>query len=130
MTMTIYPRLAAAALIAMICGAAAQAGDGLTEVGIKGNDGIYAVHATTQLGTCDRDNNWLILVSGGRVRSAGDALFAASGQINPHGGVNLVFQGFGQVAKATGRVANGAGTGTWISPTMQCSGSWRATRRG
>ena len=130
MTLTIYSRLAAAALTAMISGAAAQAEDGFTEVSMKANDGIYAVHATTQRGNCDRDNNWLILVSGGRVRSAGDALFAASGQITPRGSVNLLFQGFGQVAKATGRVTGGAGSGTWISPTMQCSGSWRATRRG
>jgi hypothetical protein len=125
-----FSRFAAAALAGSVAAVAAQAEGGLTAVSMKGNDGVYAVHATTQQGSCDRDNYWLISVSGGRVSSAGDAPIAASGQINSHGAVNLQFERFGQIARATGRVISGAGAGTWISPTLNCSGSWRATRRG
>ena len=54
----------------------------------------------------------------------------ASGQISRGGMVDLAFQRFGQVAKVTGKLARGAGSGTWSSTTMQCAGSWRATRQG
>jgi len=94
------------------------------------HDGIYAVDITTRQGSCDRDYHWLIAVSGGRVSSAGDALMEASGQISRRGIVALAFERFGQVATVTGKFARGAGSGTWSSTTMQCAGSWRATRQG
>jgi hypothetical protein len=53
----------------------------------------------------------------------------ASGSINPHGIVDLEFQRLGQIANVTGRLGKEAGSGTWSSPTMQCSGSWRAFRQ-
>jgi hypothetical protein len=99
-------------------------------VNLEGQDGLYAVKVTTGQGDCDRVYNWMILVTGGRVSSAGDTPLNASGQIDSRGVVNVRFQRFGQVANVTGRVAGGSGSGTWISPTLQCSGSWRASRRG
>jgi hypothetical protein len=94
------------------------------------HDGIYAVNIVTQEGSCSRDYHWMIAVSGGRVSSAGDTPMEASGQINQRGIVNLAFQRFGQVATVTGTLAKGSGSGTWSSKTMQCAGSWRATRQG
>jgi hypothetical protein len=96
----------------------------------QNHDGIYAVDVVTRLGSCDRDYHWLIAVSGGRVSSAGDTLMEASGQISRRGIVALAFERFGQVATVTGKLAMGAGSGTWSSTTMQCAGSWRATRQG
>ena len=96
----------------------------------QNHDGIYAVDIVTRRGNCDRDYHWLIAVSGGRVSSAGDTLMEASGQISRRGIVHLAFQRFGQVATVTGKLAMGSGSGTWSSPTMQCAGSWRATRQG
>ena len=93
-------------------------------------DGIYAVNIVTQQGSCSRDYHWMIAVSGGRVSSAGDTPMEASGQINQRGIVDLAFQRFGQVATVTGTLAMGSGSGTWSSKTMQCAGSWRATRLG
>jgi hypothetical protein len=88
----------------------------------QNHDGIYAVDVVTRLGSCDRDYHWLIAVSGGRVSSAGDTLMEASGQISRRGIVALAFQRFGQVATVTGKLAMGAGSGTWSLTTMQCAG--------
>ena len=119
-------------LAAMLIGAAAinaaHAQDGFAMR--LNHDGIYAVDIVTRQGSCERDYHWKISVSGGRVSSAGDTLMEASGQISRRGIVALAFQRFGQVATVTGKLAMGAGSGTWSSKTMQCAGSWRATRQG
>ncbi|HTV34636.1 MAG TPA: hypothetical protein VME69_16360 [Methylocella sp.] len=91
-------------------------------------DGVYAVDIETRQGDCDKNYHWKIAVSGGRIRSIGDSPMAASGQINGLGNVALAFQRFGHVATATGKLARGAGSGTWSSATLQCAGSWHATR--
>jgi hypothetical protein len=96
----------------------------------QNHDGIYAVDIVTRQGSCDRDYHWMIAVSGGRVSSAGDTLMEASGKISRRGIVALAFERFGQIATVTGKLAKGAGSGTWSSPTMLCAGSWRATRQG
>ena len=116
----------AAVLIGIASAAHAQGGVATRQ----NHDGIYAVDIVTRQGSCDRDYHWLIAVSGGRVSSAGDTLMEASGQISRRGIVALAFQRFGQVATVTGKLAMGAGSGTWSSTTMQCAGSWRATRQG
>ncbi|MCI0600902.1 MAG: hypothetical protein L0Y60_15545, partial [Beijerinckiaceae bacterium] len=85
---------------------------------------------TTRAGDCSQDYRWTIMVSGGHVSSAGDTPMEASGQINSNGMVNLQFRRFGQFVKVTGHAAKGTGSGTWSSPTMQCSGSWQATKKG
>jgi hypothetical protein len=119
-------------LAALLLGAAAisaaHAQDGIAMR--LNHDGIYAVNIVTRQGGCNRDYHWMINVSGGRVSSAGDTPMEASGQINQRGIVDLAFQRFGQVATVTGTLAMGSGSGTWSSKTMQCSGSWRATRQG
>ena len=69
-----------------------------------------------------------------RIRRArhlgGDTPMETSGQINQRGIVDMAFQRFGQVATVTGKLAMGSGSGNWSSTTMQCAGSWRATRQG
>jgi hypothetical protein len=122
--------LAAAAFIGGVVATAARADSGLTGVRLKGSDGIYSIKVTTHRGDCTKHYKWMILVSGGRVSSVGGTPMDVSGQISSRGVVALQFERFGQVAKVTGKVAKGFGSGTWSSPTLQCSGSWRATRRG
>jgi hypothetical protein len=129
-TLATFSRVFVAALAGAMSGTSLQAEEGLTDIGMKGNDGIYAVHAMTKQGSCDRDNYWTILVSGGRISSPSGEFADASGHITSRGAVNVQFERFGQVAMATGKVIKGTGMGTWISPTLNCSGSWRATRRG
>ncbi|MGH6843045.1 MAG: hypothetical protein ACREDV_13335 [Methylocella sp.] len=120
--------LAAAALIGASAANAAHAQSGVTAG--QNHDGIYAVNIVTRQGSCGRNYHWQIAVSGGKISSAWDAPMEASGQISPRGIVRLAFQRFGQVARVTGTLAKGAGSGTWSSPTLQCAGSWRATRQG
>jgi hypothetical protein len=127
MTSAGYSSLAAMLLGAATISAAHAQGRGAMR---QDHDGIYAVDITTRQGKCDRDYHWLIAVTGGRVSSAGDALMEASGRISRRGIVALAFERFGQVAMATGKLTRGAGSGAWSSPTMQCAGSWRATRQG
>ena len=116
------------AAVLMGIASAAHAQGGVTVR--QNHDGIYAVNIVTRQGTCDRDYHWLIAVSRGRVSSAGDTLMEASGTISRRGIVALAFERFGHIATVTGKVARGAGSGTWSSPTMLCAGSWRATRQG
>jgi hypothetical protein len=127
MTSAGYSSLAAVLMgAAAISAAHAQGGFAMR----LNHDGIYAVNIVTQQGSCSKDYHWMIAVSDGRVSSAGDTPMEASGQINQRGIVVLAFQRFGQVATATGTLAMGSGSGTWSSKTMQCAGSWRATRQG
>jgi hypothetical protein len=127
MTLAGYISLAAVLMAAAATSAAHAQGGFVTRLN---HDGIYAVDITTRQGTCERDYHWKIAVSGGRISSAGDTPMVASGEISRRGIVDLAFQRFGQVATVTGNLAMGSGSGTWSSPTMQCAGSWRATREG
>lgn len=128
MTPAGHARLLAAALMGAAFANAAEAQTALTAA--QNPDGIYAVYITTNHGDCDKSYNWKISVSGGRVSSAGDTPLAATGQISQRGIVDLAFQGLGQIAKVTGKLMSGHGFGTWSSSTMQCGGSWRASRQG
>jgi hypothetical protein len=128
MTPAGYTRLFATVLMGAASINAANAQEQLAAT--QNPDGIYAVYITTRQGDCDKNYNWMISVSGGRVSSAGDTPMEASGQVSKRGTVALAFQRFGQVATVTGSLARGSGSGTWSSPTMQCAGSWRALRQG
>jgi hypothetical protein len=130
-----YARLFAAAVMGAASISAANARDGFTTDGKQHHDGkhhhdgTYAVYITTNRGDCDKHYHWMILVSGGRVSSAGHTPMNASGHINPRGNVHLTFKRFHHAATATGRLTTEAGSGTWHSPTMECAGSWHARRR-
>jgi hypothetical protein len=121
-----YPRLLAPAVIGVAAIGAANAQD--RPAPGQSHDGVYVIAITTQQGSCEKAYRWMISVSGGRVRSAGDAPLVASGEIDQRGVVALAFEGYGQHATAKGRLAGREGSGTWSSPTMQCSGSWQAKR--
>jgi hypothetical protein len=108
---------------------AANAEERITAAGKHHHDGTYAVDITTRHGDCAKHHHWMILVSGGRVSSAGNMPMSASGHVNPHGNVHLTFKRFHHVATVTGRLTKGSGAGTSHSPTMECTGSWHAHRR-
>jgi hypothetical protein len=91
-------------------------------------DGVYAADITTLQGDCNSAYHLTISVSGGHVTAVGDTPIESSGQINQRGIVDLTFRGMDKVAHATGRLADGSGSGTWSSPYLQCAGSWRAVR--
>jgi hypothetical protein len=129
MTPVKYSCLFAVSLMAAASISAADAENKITTASMHSHDGTYAVDITTRHGDCDKHHHWMILVSGGRVSSAGNTPMSASGHINPHGNVHLTFKRFHHVATVTGRLTTEAGSGTWHSPTMECTGSWHARRR-
>ena len=116
-------------LIGAASTSATNAKDMITTASLHSHDGLYAVNITTRHGDCDKHHHWMILVSGGRVSSAGNTPMSASGHINPHGNVRLTFKRFHHVATVTGKLTREAGSGTWHSPTMECTGSWHARRQ-
>ncbi len=125
--------LATSAAMSSVSPALARSAEEITgqeTASLPNYDGVYTVHISTRAGDCSQDYRWTILVSGGHVSATGDTPMEASGRINSNGAVSLQFRRFGQIAKVTGHVAKGIGSGTWSSPTMQCSGSWQAARRG
>ncbi|WGJ16132.1 hypothetical protein QEV83_07785 [Methylocapsa sp. D3K7] len=94
----------------------------------RAQDGVYVVDITTRQGNCGNALHLTISVSGGHVTAVGDTPIESSGQIDQRGIVNLTFQGMDKVAYATGKLADGSGSGTWSSPSLQCAGSWHAIR--
>lgn len=129
MTPAGYSLLAAAVLIGAAAISAANARSRTASAAMQSPGGIYAVDIVTRYGSCGRDYHLMISISGGRISLAGGTPLEATGQIDKHGVVALVFERFGQVATVTGKLARGAGSGTWASPSLQCAGSWRATRQ-
>jgi hypothetical protein len=99
-----YARLFAAAVMGAASISAANARDGFHDRRQHYHDGTYAVYITTNRGDCDKHYHWMILVSGGRVSSAGHTPMNASGHINPRGNVHLTFKRFHHAATPTGRL--------------------------
>jgi hypothetical protein len=122
-------RLFAVTLMGAASISAASAQDGSRSIGKHHHDGTYAVDLTTKHGDCHKHSRWTILVSGGRVSSTGDTPMNASGRIDPHGNVHVTLKRFHHVATATGRLTTEAGSGSWHSQSMECTGSWHARRR-
>lgn len=93
-------------------------------------DGVYSVDVVTEKGSCDK-YRWTVAVANGRVssQSGGEDLLNVVGQIGRGGGVLLSFRGQDEVARAEGHMTGKSGAGRWSSPSLVCSGVWRAVRR-
>ena len=111
--------LAACAAISFVSIAAAQAQ--------STNDGTWAVTLITQSGGCDPSLRSSIRDSAGRVNE--QSFFARiSGGIDQAGKVALqVVKGADSIA-ARGTVKGQQASGSWNSPSRNCTGSWMATR--
>lgn len=92
-------------------------------------DGRWSVEVITDQGTCDRVYRWMLGIQGGRVVDIGEVA-RPSGGISPNGAVSIQFVRNRDYATATGRLSGDWGSGSWSSPTLACSGRWRAERRG
>jgi hypothetical protein len=89
-------------------------------------DGNWSVALQTERGTCQAAS-WSLAVSGGRIEDSG--LFVQSaGYIDGRGHVVLRVTHGSDTLAANGRVEGARASGTWQSPTQQCSGRWFATR--
>jgi hypothetical protein len=92
-------------------------------------DGRWSVEVITDRGTCDRVYRWMLGIQGGRVVDVGEVA-KPSGGVSASGGVNMRFVRNNDYASATGHLSGDFGSGSWTSPTLACSGRWRAERRG
>jgi hypothetical protein len=92
-------------------------------------DGRWSVEVITDKGTCDRVYRWSLGIEGGRVVDIGEVA-RPSGGVSSNGGVSMRFVRNNDYASATGHLSGDFGSGSWTSPTLACSGRWRAERRG
>lgn len=123
------PLVAAAVVAASLAGVAALDAQQRPRSAIaKDHDGVYAVHIVTTTGICDKDYQWTITVSNGHITSPPDGFMQASGEIDARGIVALAFRRDNQIANVAGLLKGRTGSGSWSSPTMQCTGSWSAER--
>jgi hypothetical protein len=93
------------------------------------HDGKWSVEVITDRGTCDRVYRWNLGIQGGRVIDIGE-IAKPSGGVSSNGGVSMRFVRNNDYASATGQLDGDWGSGSWTSPTLACSGRWRAERRG
>jgi hypothetical protein len=92
-------------------------------------DGTWSVEVITDQGTCDRVYRWSLGIQGGQVIDVGEVA-RPSGGVSSNGGVSMRFVRNNDYASATGHLSGDWGSGSWTSPTLACSGRWRAERRG
>jgi hypothetical protein len=115
-------------LLVMIAALAASAAVAAPR-GAASYDGKWSVEVITDRGTCDRVYRWNLGIEGGRVVDVGEVA-KPSGGVSANGGVNMRFVRNNDYASATGQLDGEWGSGSWTSPTLACSGRWRAERRG
>jgi hypothetical protein len=92
-------------------------------------DGKWSVEVITDQGTCDRVYRWTLGIEGSRVIDLGEVA-KPSGGVSASGAVTVRFVRNNDYATATGELSGEWGSGSWSSPTLACSGRWRAERRG
>lgn len=116
--MKILRMLPAAA--AMFCLASAPAlAQGLT--------GRFAVTLLTDTGACEARISWSVGIANGQIAEGG-LLARASGQVSPQGQVALRVVKGAETLTASGQMTDQGGSGTWTSPSRDCSGRWLAAK--
>jgi hypothetical protein len=95
-------------------------------------DGSWSVLIITDAGTCDRAYRYGMRISGGQLHYDGGMGVVLSGQVTPKGNVSVSLSQGDKSARGSGRLSKSSGSGRWqgASPTLRCSGHWRAERLG
>lgn len=91
-------------------------------------DGRWSVAIVAESGDCSARYTVPIEVAGGQIRYAGRFSAEASGEVGSAGQLNVSFSYRDDVVKAKGSLTGQNGYGSWISPTQECGGTWRAQR--
>jgi hypothetical protein len=90
-------------------------------------DGRWQVRITAENGHC-RNYTVPIQVRDGQVFYSGPFNAKASGKIRANGGLSVSFAHNNKVVNASGSLRDRAGSGSWMSPTQSCAGSWVARK--
>lgn len=91
-------------------------------------DGDWTVQIIADSGDCQA-RSVPLRVNGQRVSYEGWFSPSAEGIVTGAGKVNVRFQHREHVVLASGALIGAGGAGRWISPTLQCGGSWQAIRQ-
>ena len=91
-------------------------------------DGPWSVTIVTQAGRCDTAYSFPLMVSRGRITSAGGA--SMNGRVSGGGGVSVSIASGGSSGSASGRLYGTSGAGRWsgVLGGERCSGRWQASR--
>lgn len=91
-------------------------------------DGGWSVRVFTEDVDCDLAEEVPIRVSNGNVRYGGWFGPHTEGQVTPEGALQVRFSYFGDVVDVAGHLSGPTGSGQWVSPTLECGGTWLAER--
>ena len=117
----LFPALIAAVLSSVLLAAAPSAAT---------FDGFWAVDVIVQKGSCQDGFSFPIRVSDGTIVYNGQVQIVVTGKIAPNGQVDAVFNRNNQALRASGRVNQDSGAGTWSAPSRDCGGRWEARKQG
>lgn len=92
-------------------------------------DGFWAVDVIVQTGTCSNGFSFPIRVSNGTIVYNGQVQVVATGNIAPNGQITAVFNHNNEALRASGRISQDTGVGTWSAPSRECSGRWEARKQ-
>ena len=93
--------------------------------------GSWSVLVITTKGDCERAYRYEVAVSpSGTISYAGQGTYSASGSVESDGTVEVTIAKGDQSAQGVGRLSTAVGNGSWTSPSGNCSGRWRAERKG
>ncbi|MGD9740508.1 MAG: hypothetical protein AB7O56_15250 [Bauldia sp.] len=91
-------------------------------------DGGWAVQVFTEDADCQVTDAVPIRIADGNVRYGGWFGPSTTGEVNTAGALQIRISYFGDVVNVAGQLAGETGTGYWISPTLECNGTWTAVR--
>ena len=114
---------------AILLGAAGLACSSAPALASHPFDGRWSVEVITEKGSCDRAYRWDLTISGGRVLPTPDMPARAAGSVSSAGVVSVRISRGDDSMTATGKASGNWATGAWASPSLSCSGRWRAERR-
>lgn len=94
-------------------------------------DGNWSVLIVTQKGLCDAAYRYGLSIRNGVVFYEGSAPVNVSGRVSGNGSVSVRVWAGSQSATGSGRLARGAGRGSWrgVGSSGTCSGYWTAEQR-
>lgn len=119
------------AAVALVAGAAVALSAGVSVPAKAATfDGNWSVLIVTQRGPCDA-YRYGLSIRNGIVSYEGSAAVNVAGRVNRNGGVQVRVWAGSQSASGSGRLAHGAGRGTWsgVNSSGRCSGYWTAEQR-
>jgi hypothetical protein len=94
-------------------------------------DGVWSVSVYTANGPCAPSYRYPARIYDGRVfGDQNDFSYQVAGVVAASGGIAVRISSGGQSAVGYGRLSRMQGGGWWKADGGQCSGTWRAVRRG